>query len=384
MGVLLGAGPVEPRLQALAEAVLVRGELPRASKPGEALAFSIRLARRFEEVNRCPGFLSDKLEWILKEHAKFAPLDAVRGDFGRAAARAHVAAGLARSGLIKRPARLLAQAALHHQRGPHPPCVLIMTWSYGVPTEVWIHRHATGLRRYASHVAAYSYVNRHTFRHPSVHLIDHPGRLGHRLYQLECAALTLRWPGTQWLQEWRLRRIVRKTDARVIHAHFLWNAVLAARVAETCGVPLVVSAHGSDTNRALVNEAYRESLRDVFRVASRVIAPSDHDAELLRQIGCPPEKVVRIYLGAPLPPEPAEVRPQGERIGVVCVARLSEEKGHKQLLEAFARAAREEPRPFLTLVGDGELRAEIESRIRHLDIAHSVRLTGWVSPAEVS
>lgn len=68
---------------------------------------------------------------------------------------------------------------------------------------------------------------------------------------------------------------------------------------------------------------------------------------------------------------------------LVCVGRLCEQKGQLLLLEA-ARRVRAAGVPFeLVLAGDGEMREEVERRIREFGLSECVRITGWISSAQV-
>lgn len=58
------------------------------------------------------------------------------------------------------------------------------------------------------------------------------------------------------------------------------------------------------------------------------------------------------------------------------VGRLSEAKNHKLLIDAFAELLEKRNDAHLLLVGDGELRGEIESRIHELKIEDHVTMTG--------
>ncbi|MDF1616145.1 glycosyltransferase [Petrocella sp. FN5] len=59
-----------------------------------------------------------------------------------------------------------------------------------------------------------------------------------------------------------------------------------------------------------------------------------------------------------------------------CVARFSYQKNHSLLLEAFSIALKQVSDLELTLVGDGELRTEIEEKIVALSIGDKVKLVG--------
>jgi colanic acid/amylovoran biosynthesis glycosyltransferase len=67
----------------------------------------------------------------------------------------------------------------------------------------------------------------------------------------------------------------------------------------------------------------------------------------------------------------------------VCVGRLSEEKGQRLLIEAFARLAAKGVKFELVLAGDGPMRDELESLIARTGLGDSIRITGWISSTEV-
>lgn len=77
-----------------------------------------------------------------------------------------------------------------------------------------------------------------------------------------------------------------------------------------------------------------------------------------------------------LPERAARPKPGGS-LRVICVARLSPEKGHVGLLQAFAQARSRGARDSeLVLVGDGPERARVEQAISALGLSESVRLLG--------
>ena len=65
---------------------------------------------------------------------------------------------------------------------------------------------------------------------------------------------------------------------------------------------------------------------------------------------------------------------------VVAIGRLVEQKGQLALIEALALT---ESNVHLTLIGDGELRSQIEERIAALGLKPRVTLTGWVDEARI-
>lgn len=71
-----------------------------------------------------------------------------------------------------------------------------------------------------------------------------------------------------------------------------------------------------------------------------------------------------------------ELKLKRDDIVVGHVGRFSPAKNHAGLLEIFAAVRGQEPRAKLLLVGDGELRGEIEAKIAALGLSDSVLLTG--------
>lgn len=65
-----------------------------------------------------------------------------------------------------------------------------------------------------------------------------------------------------------------------------------------------------------------------------------------------------------------------EKVVFCCVARFSYQKNHKILIDAFYRAVSKTPNISLILVGDGELRPEIEKQIEDYGIRDKVTLVG--------
>ena len=68
---------------------------------------------------------------------------------------------------------------------------------------------------------------------------------------------------------------------------------------------------------------------------------------------------------------------------VGCVARLMAQKNHTRLLDIFAALKKVRPDSCLLLVGEGELRAELEAKAARLGIAQDVKFLGVQSDTSV-
>jgi glycosyltransferase involved in cell wall biosynthesis len=96
--------------------------------------------------------------------------------------------------------------------------------------------------------------------------------------------------------------------------------------------------------------------------------------------GAPPHHHVRVsstFAATEIRPDRADPRfDQGVRL--LCVGRLSAEKGVPNLLQAVARLRDEGIRAELDVVGEGERRKELQEETRRLDLEDSVHFAGWI------
>jgi glycosyltransferase involved in cell wall biosynthesis len=169
------------------------------------------------------------------------------------------------------------------------------------------------------------------------------------------------------------RRVAQLLDARkydVVHAHWVIpNAWLAATPSLAHGVPLVVSVHGSDVSLAERHPLLARAARRGFDVAAAVSAPSDHLRARAEAVGADPTRTVTVRWGVDtvaFSPRTAEAVLRKRLLGAggdddmlfVAVGRLVECKGFEYLIDAAARV----DGIRVAIVGDGDLRADLEGR----------------------
>jgi glycosyltransferase involved in cell wall biosynthesis len=171
-----------------------------------------------------------------------------------------------------------------------------------------------------------------------------------------------------------LRRAIAKRLAAqrydVVHAHWvLPNGWAASSVAERAHVPVVVTLHGTDVAMA---ERHRPLARIAGRTFGRVAAVTATSEDLRQRairLGADPQHTVTTYIGvdtdlfAPRPASPEMRQLLGTRDGdllVVSVGRLARVKGFEHLIEAASRLRR----VTIAIVGDGELRSELERLVK--------------------
>jgi glycosyltransferase involved in cell wall biosynthesis len=184
----------------------------------------------------------------------------------------------------------------------------------------------------------------------------------------------------------RLERLLRAERFDVAHAH-LGNdhrLLAAARGAAHVDLPIVRTYYGGDLPES------RSERRLLARDAEAITTPSDRIACLLPAVlGVPRERVERIETAIDLD----RFSPRGrgpdlrERLGVPSgavvigvVARMQRHRRFEVLLDAFARAAREEGSLRFLLVGRGTWRRTVaEEPVKRLGIADRTIFPGYLA-----
>jgi glycosyltransferase involved in cell wall biosynthesis len=169
---------------------------------------------------------------------------------------------------------------------------------------------------------------------------------------------------------------------RHLHAHFGTNPAEIAMLVNVLGGPSwSFTAHGPEE----FDKAPLIGLAEKVRRCAFVVAVCSYGrSQLYRLVDhrhWPKVKVVHCGLERNL--FDAIVGPPQEARRLVCVGRLCEQKGQLLLLEAARQLVSQGVEFELVLVGDGELRAEIEQLIARYELKSRVRITGWVSGAQV-
>jgi glycosyltransferase involved in cell wall biosynthesis len=167
-----------------------------------------------------------------------------------------------------------------------------------------------------------------------------------------------------------------------VHAHFGTNAATVAMLCRRLGGPQYsFTVHGPeefDEPRAL-------GLAEKMREAAFCVGISEYGrSQLMRW--AEPDVWPRIHVvrcGIDVCEASERQTPVPDVNRLVCVARLSEQKGLFVLLEALHSLARQGVDFNVHLIGDGPLRQPIEARLVELGLTGSVRLLGWRDGAAV-
>lgn len=193
------------------------------------------------------------------------------------------------------------------------------------------------------------------------------GLLYHLVYLAE-ACLLLGW--------------LREAGIDHVHAHFGTNSTTVALLCKALGGPTYsFTVHGPEE----FDKVQAIALPEKIKQAKFVIAISSFgrsqlyrwadldDWAKIHVVRCGVDQHFLTAAVSPVPDEPT----------LVCVGRLSEQKGHLLLLEAVKRLVDQGSPLKLVLVGDGELRSRIERLIDNYGLQERIVITGWASSTVV-
>lgn len=186
-----------------------------------------------------------------------------------------------------------------------------------------------------------------------------------------------------WLEAGWLVRRMEQLEIQHLHAHFGTNPAAVAAIARAWGgPPFSFTAHGPDEFDAPGDLSLGKKIE---RAAFVVGISSFGRAQLMRwtdpahwhkikTVRCGLDEAYLSAAAAPIP---------GDSNEFVCVARLSAQKGLPLLIGACDELRRRGAHFKVTIIGDGELRSNLEGDIKRRDLGSHVFLAGACSSEQI-
>jgi glycosyltransferase involved in cell wall biosynthesis len=190
----------------------------------------------------------------------------------------------------------------------------------------------------------------------------------------------------------KLYRLMRQFRPDIVHTHSAKSGVLGRLAAKLAGVPVIVHTFHGHLFRGYFGPVksklvvYAERLLALLSTRIVAVTQSQKD-ELAAYRIAPRRKLVNIPLGLELgllqnlEGEKGKLRSElgldEEDLLVGSIARLVPVKGHSFLFRAAQRVITALPRARFLIIGDGELRRELEKLARQLGIRENVIFCGF-------
>ena len=183
---------------------------------------------------------------------------------------------------------------------------------------------------------------------------------------------------------WALWRLLKEMQPDIVHSHSSKAGFLGRLAARAAGVPHIVhTPHGHIFEgyfSPVVTRAFIAMERVAARWTDRIITLSDGEARdhLEQGIGRPGQFVTipsGVDLDAVTSAPPVRLVAGGPVVGTV--ARLVPVKGLHYLIEAAPEILRRSPGARFLLVGDGEMRPDLEAQARALGLQDRIAFAGF-------
>ena len=175
-------------------------------------------------------------------------------------------------------------------------------------------------------------------------------------------------------------RILKQNDAQLIHAHFGPVGFHALRCKRKLGIPLVTSFYGWDMSTLADQSVWQRNYQELFSDGDMFLIEGEYMRTRLIEMGAPAEKVFLQHISIDLNDfefSPRFLPSKGPIVLLQC-GRFIEKKGISYAIKAFALLIDEHPRLQLRIIGDGQLRPQIERLTQELGLEKSVKLLGYL------
>jgi len=196
----------------------------------------------------------------------------------------------------------------------------------------------------------------------------------------------------------RLRRIMIDGQYDIVHTHSSKAGIIGRLAAYSAGVKIIVhTIHGlpfHNYQNILIKKFYIIAERIAARVTNKLVAVSHRIIlDSIKHCVCRSDKFTVIRSGFDhhqylLNPDMMskiknDYKIADEDFVIGKISRLSPLKGHSALIRIAPLLARNIPKIKILFIGDGEIREELESKVRELGIEKFVVFTGAIPPAMV-
>jgi len=177
----------------------------------------------------------------------------------------------------------------------------------------------------------------------------------------------------------RARRLIKKLDPDIVHAHYATSSGLTALA---CGFhPVVVTVHGSDLTVGIKSRIWRSLLRKIFEYSDCVNTVSEDLQRMVLSLGIGPDKIETFTLGIDTEKFAFVERPKIEQsrvLRLVCTRRLEPVFDHRTIVQALALLKKNGIRFDMSFVGDGSMLDELKRQVEDAGLDDRVSFMGRV------
>ena len=263
--------------------------------------------------------------------------------------------------------------------------LLVVCHAWGQPSEVWMRRQVSAIRRLRASVACWESAAPHSTADLAVIPFDATPYDGRGRWLFRCRNLIGRnFYGTVGVEAAYLRRLLRAQRPDVILCHYGMTALRVLPEARRLGIPLVAHCNGIDLSGALENRWYRWSLRRWAREFDAFVVVADYMRQYLIDQQVDSSRIHVIPYGVPVDDlTPARALAE-QPCRFIFVGRFVEKKAPLLVLRAFEQCSRQVPGVTLTMAGAGPLLDNARALAVELGVSQLVNFTGGLTASQVA
>lgn len=245
-------------------------------------------------------------------------------------------------------------------------------------TETFIYQYIKNFRRVNPLVFTLNILNTDQFPFPEIHMaLYKPYFIGNLISKFGRNIIN---------RDFKVESLIKKYNVSLIHAHFGPDGYHLLPVKKRTGIPLITTFYGYDMSMLPRQEEWKKKYQELFEFGDLFLVEGSHMEKQMIRIGCPEEKIriQHIAIGLErIPFRPRKPKPKDEKVIILFCGRFSEKKGLLFALKAVAEVVKSFSSIEFRIIGDGELRQEMDDYIKNADIDKWVKLLGLKSHNEV-
>ena len=177
-------------------------------------------------------------------------------------------------------------------------------------------------------------------------------------------------------------KIVKKKNAKLLHAHFGKNGVYALQAKKRLEVPLITSFYGIYLSKLVKKKVGMEEYTILFREGDLFLVEGPHMKSKLENLGCPARKIQIQRIAIELDRIPFMTRKPkkpGGKVILIFSGRFVEKKGLIYALKAIKEARKVKNNFVFLIIGDGPLKSETKNFITTNEMSEYVQMPGFLS-----
>jgi colanic acid/amylovoran biosynthesis glycosyltransferase len=177
-------------------------------------------------------------------------------------------------------------------------------------------------------------------------------------------------------------RTLEHYGVKLLHAHFGYTGCQVLTIKRKTKLPLITTFYGVDIS-AFANEIrWKNEYEMLFIEGDRFFVEGPYMRRRLIELGCPQEKIDIQRIGLQIdkyPYRPRLPKARNKAVRVLFCGRLQEKKGLLYAIEAVHHVYKRLGNLEFIVIGDGELRSDVEKKIDQYTMGDYTSLLGFQS-----